>query len=105
MQQTKPFSKVILKLSPNRKEIVYYCSRHYIIRNCLSLKTYCTFKHVVKQLKHEKMAWKRGEKDVKLEWNQWHTPELRWKRGREKLNRRKEEMRYRGGQGTAKLTQ
>lgn len=105
MQQTKPFSKVILKLSPNRKEIVYYCSRHYIIRNCLSLKTYCTFKHVVKQLKHEKMVWKRGEKDVKLAWNQWHTPELRWKRGREKLNRRKEEMRYRGGQGTVKLTQ
>lgn len=69
------------------------------------MKTYSTFKHsVVKQLEHEKMVWKREEKDIKLEWNQWHRSELWWRRGREKLNRRKEEMRYRGGQGTAKVT-
>lgn len=103
--ETKLFSKAILNLSPDRKELAYYCNRHCIIRSCLLWKTYSTFKHnVVKQLKNEKMVWKRGEKDIKLEWNQWHRSELWWRRGQEKLNRRKEEMRYREGQGTAKLT-
>lgn len=66
MRETKPFSKAILNLCPDRKEFVYCCSRLCIIRSCLLLKTYSTFKHnVVKQLKHEKIVWKRGEKDIK----------------------------------------
>lgn len=105
MPEIKAFSKTTLNLSPDTKELVYYHTRHCIIRSCLILKTYSTFKHnVVKQLKHEKMVWKRGKKHVRLEWNQWHRSELWWRRGQEKLNRRKEEMRYRGGQGTAKPT-
>lgn len=50
------------------------------------------------------MVCKRGKKYTKLEWNQWHRSELWWRRGQEKLNRRKEEMRHREEQGTAKLT-
>lgn len=50
------------------------------------------------------MVSKRGETDTKLEWNQLHRSERWGRRGLEELNRRKGEMRYRGGQGTAKLT-
>lgn len=42
--------------------------------------------------------------DTKLQWNQLHRSELRERRWWAELSRKKEEMRYRGGQGTAKLT-